>query len=113
RHKELHGNEESEDLCWFAASTVMNPNLPMHVVERALAKDSARAGAEYLNRWREDLVDFIPADVVEGCTDFNVYERPPRRDVNYCAHSDPAGGTGTDSFTIAIAHREHDELLRQ
>ena len=109
KYKELHGNEESEDLCWFAASAVMNPKLPLHFVEKALAEDLAKAGAEYLNRWREDVTDFIPADVVEGCSDFDIYERPPQRDVSYTAYCDPAGGTGTDLFTIAIAHREYDE----
>jgi hypothetical protein len=62
-----------------------------------------------LNRWREDVIDFIPADVVEACTDYNIYERPAQRDANYVAYCDPAGGTGSDSFTIAIAHREYDE----
>jgi hypothetical protein len=109
KFKQLHGNEESEDICWFAPSATMNPKLPTRFVEKALAEDSAKAGAEYLNQWREDLTDFIPVDVVEGCTDFNVYERPPRRDVNYCAYCDKAGGTGSDSFTIAFAHREYDE----
>lgn len=109
KYKQLHGNNDGEDICWFAPSATMNPILPMQFVEKALAEDLAKAGAEFLNRWREDLVDFIPVDVVEGCTDFNVHERSPRRDVNYCAYCDPAGGTGTDSFTIAIAHREHDE----
>ena len=110
KYRELHGNEESGDLCWFAASAVMNPKLPMHVVEKALAEDFAKASAEYLNRWREDVIDFIPADVVEACTDFNVYERPPQRDVNYVAYCDPAGGTGSDSFTLAIARREFDQI---
>lgn len=109
KYKQLHGNNDGEDICWFAPSATINPILPMQFVEKALAEDSAKAGAEFLNRWREDLVDFIPVDVVEGCTDFNVHERSPRRDVNYCAYCDPAGGTGTNSFTIAIAHREHDE----
>ena len=94
KYKQLHGNNDGEDICWFAPSATMNPILPMQFVEKALAEELAKAGAEFLNRWREDLVDFIPVDVVEGCTDFNVHERSPRRDVNYCAYCDPAGGTG-------------------
>jgi hypothetical protein len=109
KFKQLHGNDESDDICWFAPSATMNPKLPMHIVQRAIAEDSAKAGAEYLNRWREDVIDFIPADVVEACTDYNIYERPAQRDANYVAYCDPAGGTGSDSFTIAIAHRDYDE----
>ena len=73
KFKQLHGNDDSDDICWFAASAVMNPRLPPHVVERALAEDAPRARAEYLNVWREDLSDFVPIDVVEGCTDFGTF----------------------------------------
>jgi hypothetical protein len=45
KFKQLHGNEDSEDICWFAPSATMNPKLPMHIVEKALAEDSAKAGA--------------------------------------------------------------------
>ena len=37
---ELHGNEDAEDICWFAPSPVMNPKLPPVVIERALAEIS-------------------------------------------------------------------------
>ena len=56
------------------------------------------------------MTDFIPADVVEGCSDFDIYERPPQRDVSYTAYCDPAGGLRERILlTIAIAHREYDE----
>ena len=37
-----------------------------------------KAGAEYLNRRREDVSDFIPADVVENRTDFGIFEGAPQ-----------------------------------
>jgi len=37
KYKQLHGNDASEDICWFAPSAVMNPQLPVHIVDRALA----------------------------------------------------------------------------
>jgi hypothetical protein len=105
--KRLHGNDASDDICWFAPSTVMNPKLPASVVDKALADDSFKAGAEYLNRWRDDLSDFIPLDAVDGATDFSIRERPPLANINsYVAYVDAAGGTGSDSFTVAIGHRE-------
>jgi hypothetical protein len=109
KFKQLHGNEDSDDICWFAPSAVMNPQLPAHVVDRALAEDAPRAGAEFLNIWREDLSDFIPLDVVEACTDFGTYLRLPQSGIVYRAYCDPAGGTGSDSFALAIAHRLYDE----
>jgi hypothetical protein len=109
--KELHGNPDApaDTLVWFAPSAAMNPRLPQHVVDRALAENSAKARAEFLNIWREDLSDFIPLDAVEACTDFGVYLRLPELAFSYAAFCDPSGGTGSDSFTLAIGHRLHDQ----
>jgi hypothetical protein len=111
QYKKLHGNNDSESICWFAPSAVMNPQLPAHVIDRALAEDSAKARAEFQNVWREDLSDFIALDIIEGCTDFGVHERAPQSDIKYFAYCDAAGGTGTDSFTLAIAHRGTPHML--
>ena len=112
-YKELHGNDEAEDICWFAPSAVMNSKLQQHVIDRALARDAPKANAEYRNIWREDLADFIPLEVVENCIDFGVYERPPQSGVKYFSFCDSAGGTGADSFTLAIAHydRARDTII--
>jgi hypothetical protein len=111
QYKKLHGNDESEDaLCWFAPSSVMNPQLPAHVIDRALAEDAAKARAEYQNIWREDLSDFIPLDVIEAATDFGVHERAPQPNTQYVAYCDASSGVG-DSFAIAIAHRGTPAVL--
>jgi hypothetical protein len=106
--KRLHGNDKAEDLCWFAPSRTMNPKLPAAVVENALAADAPKARAEFLNVWREDVDDFLPLDVVEAATDWNVSERPPERGIRYVAFADAASGTGRDSFCLAIAHAVND-----
>ena len=110
KFRQLHGNDDeaSDEICWYAPSSVMNPKLPARVVEQAMSEDPYRAGAEYKSRWREDLSDFIPSDVIERCTAFGIYERAPKPDRSYVAVCDPAGGTGADSFALAIAHCEPD-----
>ena len=46
QYTKLHGNNDSDDsICWFAPSHVMNPKLPQHVVDRALAEDAAEGRA--------------------------------------------------------------------
>ena len=111
KYRELFGNNASDAICWFAPSTLMNPKLPAAVIDKALAEDAARARAEYLNVFREDLSDFIPGDVIEGCTDFRTHERAPISGTRYVAFADAAGGTGSDSFAFAIAHREASYVL--
>src|SRR5262249_27532525 len=98
RFKELHGNNDAEDICWFAPSAVMNLQLSQSVIDKAMAGDAQKAGAEFLNRWREDLSDCFPLDAVEACTAWDCYERLPAPNTSYVAFCDAATGTGTDSF---------------
>jgi len=108
KYRELHGNDEAEDLCWFAPSHVMNPKLPQSVIDKALAEDKAKASAEFFGIWREDIAEFLPLDVIEAATDWDVHERPPQPGVSYIPFADSAGGTGKDSFTLSIVHIEND-----
>ena len=111
RWQALHGNDGSEDICWLAPSSVMNPKLPSNVVEKALLDDPERAKAEFLSQWRGDLSDFLPADIVAAAIDAGVHERCPVQGRNYFAYADAAGGTGADSFAIAVAHREANGVV--
>jgi hypothetical protein len=111
RWKELFGNDDNEvadELCWFAPSAVMNPALPSKVIERALKADPARAKAEYLSEWRDDVSSFIDPAVIQDCITPGLRERPPASGVTYVAACDPAGGSGQDSMTLAVAHRGPD-----
>jgi hypothetical protein len=107
--QKLHGNEQAEDLVWFAPSRRMNERLPASIVLKAIENDAPRARAEYENVWRVDVDDFLPADVVTDCTDFGIAERPPLGNVRYMAFADAASGTGQDSFTLCIGHLARDE----
>jgi hypothetical protein len=109
--RKLHGNNDSDDLCWFAPSALMNSRLPSGVIDSALAEDKSKASAEFLNIWREDVADFLPVDIIEAATDWGVTERAPQPGIYYFAFADAAGGTGKDSFTLAICHLEGDRII--
>jgi hypothetical protein len=106
RWKELHGNDDADEIVWLASSRTMNPALPEAVVAQAMARDPQRAAAEFESRWREDVSDFITADIVDAATDFGVVERQPEAGQTYFGFADAAGGTGRDAFGIAVAHRD-------
>ena len=55
----------------------------------------------------------MPVDVLETCTDFAVHERPPQPGITYTAFCGAAGGTGSDSFTLAVAHydKAHETVI--
>jgi hypothetical protein len=107
--KKLHGNDRADSICWFATSQTMNPLLPQRVIDKALARDSEKARAEFLNVWREDSSDLYALDFIEGSTDWGVTERPPERGVRYIAYADMATGTGKDSAALAIGHALQDD----
>jgi hypothetical protein len=110
-YKDLFGNDQTNDICWFAPSRVMNPLLKQAVVDAALAHDLHKANAEFFGIWREDQEDCYPPDALDACTDTNVLERPPLPFVSYFAFFDSATGTGREAFALTIAHREGDKVV--
>jgi hypothetical protein len=101
---EHYGRDGDDVLVIRAPSLTMNPTLDRETVERAIAQDPAKGKAEWNAEFRDDISDLIPADVIEGATDWGVPERPPRQGVEYFAFADASGGTGQDSFALAIGH---------
>ena len=66
-YREHHGRDDDDLVVWLASSATMNPQLPGHVVDAALANNAPKAKAEFLSLWRDDLSDFCPLDVIESC----------------------------------------------
>jgi len=91
-----------------AASRVMNPTMPEAVVKRAYERDAAAARADFDAEFRSDVQNFVDAEVVEGLVDRGVTLRQPVRGLSYFGAVDPSGGSGQDSMTCCIGHRERD-----
>ncbi len=106
-----YGRDDARVLVWRATTLEMNPALDPRIVEEAYADDPDAASAEYGAEFRNDLSDFIPRDVVDACTARGLYEIAPAAGIRYVAFIDPAGGTGGDSMTLAIAHRDGDRAV--
>jgi hypothetical protein len=98
-------------LVWRAPTRVMNPTVKRSVIDAAIARDPAKYTAEYLAEFRSDLEAFVSREVVEACVVPGVYERAPVSGVSYRAFVDPAGGSGEDSMTLAIVHRDGDRVI--
>jgi hypothetical protein len=114
-----HYGEKGDPLILVAqgASRDLNPSLPQSVIDRAMERDPIAASSEYLGLFRSDLEAFVLLEAVEACVERGVFERAPIRGVEYFGFCDPAGGSGGDSMTLAIAHREGDrgvlDLVRE
>jgi hypothetical protein len=96
-------------LCAKASSLQLNPSLNPKVVARAYERDPVAASAEFGGEFRSDLESFIPREAVEACVSPGVFERQYIAGIRYVAFCDPAGGSGGDSMTMAIAHFEKDK----
>jgi hypothetical protein len=91
------------------SSRDFNSSLPQSVVDRALERDHAAAQAEYLGLFRVDIESFVSFEVVQSCIGDHI-ERAPLAQYRYHGFTDPSGGSA-DSFTMAIAHREGEQII--
>jgi hypothetical protein len=98
------GRDDDRVLVWRAPSRVMNPTIPERVVSDALERDEAAARSEWLAEFRADLESYVSAEALRRIVEPGCVERGPLPGVVYLAFTDPAGGSGADSFTLAVAH---------
>ena len=110
-HVKHYGRDDARVLVWQAPSLVMNPRLDPAIVEEAFADDPDAAASEYGAEFRSDLSDFVPRALIEACTVPGRAELAPTIGRRYVAFVDPAGGTGQDSMTIAVAHQEGERAI--
>jgi hypothetical protein len=109
-HRKHFGrNGDPRILVAQGTSRDFNPSLPQSVVDRALERDRAAASAEYLAQFRSDIESFVSFEVVTACVGDYV-EMAALSKHRYSAFTDPSGGS-SDSFTMAISHREGERIF--
>lgn len=96
----------SDALIWKASTKTMNPAISDRVIEKAYERDPASAAAEYGAEFRTDIESFIDRGLVESLAVPGRIELAPVPGTSYLAFVDPAGGSGSDSMTLAIAHKD-------
>lgn len=105
-HRQYHGKDDPRVLSWQAATDVMNREIDPAFLAQAYQDDPVSAAAEYGAQFRTDVEAFIAREAVEAVTS-EERERPYLPDLKYHAFADAAGGSGSDSFTLAIGHVEN------
>lgn len=102
------GDDGADDTLFFCASSLAaNPSLNPQVVEQAFADDSAVASAEFgqddFVSFRTDVSALFAPDVIQAAVLSGQYEIAPQPGMRAVAFVDAAGGSGSDSMTMAIA----------
>ena len=95
-------------LVWQADTRTMNPCVPQSFIDAEYEKDPVSAEAEFGAQFRTDIESYVSRESVENCVCWGVQERGPLANVRYDAFTDPAGGSGGDSFSLVVAHKEGD-----
>ncbi len=107
KHRAHFGHDDSRILVWQADTQTMNPAVDREEIDEAYRDDPTAAAAEYGALFRDDISNFLDADLLATLTRDQPLELPPRDGIRYVAFTDPSGGRG-DAYTLGIAHREPD-----
>jgi hypothetical protein len=94
----------------YGTSRDFHETLPQGEIDQALAADPARNAAEYLSQWRTDVETFVSRELVEACC-ADYVELAPASGRTYWAFCDPAGGSGSDSFALAISYKDGQQIV--
>jgi hypothetical protein len=112
RHRRYFGKNDADVLVIQAPSRLLNPTLDAGMIASEREADAFAAASEWLGEFRSDLSSFLDDTLIDRAVDRDrPLELSPRSDVYFRAFVDASGGVGSDSYTIAIAHREHDTFV--
>jgi hypothetical protein len=109
--KDHWGKDRDDVLCFRATSLELNKTLNKEIIARALKDDRESASAEWLAEWRTDLATFLSADLIDELTVEGRLELAPVPGTQYVGFVDNAGGSGKDSYALAIAHQQDGKLI--
>ena len=110
-YRRYFGRDDAPVLVWQAPTRVMNPSFPQSIIDAAMERDPAHALAEYGAQFRTDVEAFITRELVESAIVPGRKELPPLDMYAFSCFVDAAGGSGGDSMTLAISHREEETIV--
>jgi hypothetical protein len=110
KFKKHFGQDDDDTLVIKAPTWVLNPTIDQAIIDKAFEEDPQVARAEWGAEFRDDISGFVDADVVAACVATGVRELPAARGIRYFAFLDPSGGS-SDSMTLAVAHREAEQVV--
>jgi hypothetical protein len=113
-HTRYMGTDDPSGLAWNADTLSMNPLVDRTVIAQAFADDPIAAASEYGQcgsvSFRRDVESLFDPEALRAVTIQGRRELPAADAVRYVGFVDPSGGS-SDSFTLAIAHREGTQVV--
>jgi hypothetical protein len=113
KHRDFFGIDSDEVLVVQGGTTVFNPTLSEQTVATQRAADPTSASSEWDAEFRSDISTFLDDELIDAAIEHGrPLELPPRPfPAFYRAFTDSAGGTGRDSYTLAVGHKEAEHYV--
>lgn len=112
RHRRFFGKSDADVLVIQAPSKLLNPTLDAGMIANERQSDAFAAASEWLGEFRSDLASFLDDALIERAVDRDLpLELAPRGDFHYRAFVDAAGGVGSDSYSVCVAHRAGEQFV--
>jgi len=111
--KHYHGIENDDVLVFQAPTLLLNPSFSLKRLAAARKRDPVSFATEYEANFRSDLSGLLdPAVITSAVNPNRPLELPYRKAAEpYYCFVDIAGGGGSDSFAMAIAHSENERVI--
>jgi hypothetical protein len=108
KYREHYGVDDERVLVVQGSTQQFNPSLADEEITAQRSADPTAAASEWDAEFRTDISSYLDDASVEAAIE---YGRPLEipfagRQTFYKAFTDSSGGTGNDSYTLAIGHRE-------
>ncbi len=103
-----YGLDDPRCLVVRAATRDLNLGITQAFIDEELARDATGASAEYLSEFRGDISAYVDDALVDAAIPPGVMALTRAPGVQYYGFADASGGgnTGSDAFSLAVAHQE-------
>ena len=99
-------NDAPDVLVVNGPTRAFNPTIRQSLIDTAYEEDSAAAAAEYGGEFRRDIESYLSREALDAVVVSGRSEQLAELGKQYVAFVDPAGGSGRDAMTLAVAHRQ-------
>jgi Phage Terminase len=113
KYRDNFGINSDDVLVVQGPTKLFNPTISDEVIAAQSQDDPTSASSEWGAEFRSDISTFLDDELIDAAIEHGrPLELPPRQfPAFYRAFTDAAGGTGKDSYTLAIAHQEAEHYV--
>jgi hypothetical protein len=115
KFRDHFGVDDDEVLVVKGSTKQFNPTLSDRMIESQRQADPLSASSEWDAEFRADISSFLDDALIDAAVEHGrPLELPPTKTLFgsiYKSFVDPSGGVGADSYTLAICHKDGEQLV--